>query len=141
MLNPRLASRLGGLCALALVVVLPSQASTNPCVVTPNPLSLATDTQFTVTASGAIPLESYEVTDQQTGHHKTDEDRVWLGQADSNGQIVAVVPAGDGRTGSGSPYALWPGDVKVTVIHYHQGGKISSKGASVLATCAFTVVE
>ena len=110
------------------------------CSVTPNPVSLSTDTQFTVTASGAVPGDYYEVTDQQQGHHKTDEDRVWLGRADTNGAVTATVPVDDGRVvGAGDIYALWPGDVSVKVIHYQQGGSGGNKGASILAACGFTV--
>jgi hypothetical protein len=127
---------------LPLLLVTPAYAAkAAPCVVTPDPVRLGTDTSFTVTASGATPFAYYEVTDAQKGHHKTDEDRVWLGEADASGTIVATVAVVDGRTaGPGDVLSLWPGDVSVKVIGYHQGGGPGSGGASVLATCGFTVV-
>ncbi len=131
------------LAAAVIAALLPVFSYANSaCAVTPNPVSLATDTQFTVTASGATPFDSYEVTDQQQGHHKQDEDRVWLGSADAAGNITANVPVQNGALlgGGWKPYGLWPGDVSVKVIHYQQGGSGSNKGAAILAACSFTVV-
>jgi hypothetical protein len=108
--------------------------------VAPDPVSLAVDTQFTVTAVGATPGEFYEVTDQQKRHHKTDEARVWLGQADEFGTVTAVVGVVDGRVYWGTGLELWPGDVSVKVVRYRTGGGPGG-AASLLATCGFTVVD
>ena len=125
-----------------LLFVLPARGGKQLCGVAPNPVSLAADSSFTVTATGAIAGDSYEVTDQQQGHQKTDEDRVWLGTADFNGNIAASVPVVDGRTTlTWRPYGLWPGDVSVKVIHYQQGGSGFNKGAAILASCSFTVTD
>jgi hypothetical protein len=110
------------------------------CTVSPDPVSLASDTQFTVTATGGTAGEVYEVTDQQKQHHKQDEARVWSGWADDAGVVTAVVHVEDGRiVGDGSPYALWPGDVSVKVVRYRAGGGPGG-AASLIATCSFTVV-
>jgi hypothetical protein len=123
---------------LAMALASPVNA-TSACQVTPDPVVLGTDISFTLTASGGIPAAYYEVTDQQKQHHKTDEARVWLGQADASGTVTAVVGVDDGRiTGSGDPYALWPGDVSVKVVLYRTGGGPGG-AASLLATCSFTV--
>ena len=127
-----------GAVALAAALVVPVQAKT-VCIVSPDPVTLGTDPQFTVTATGGVPFESYEVTDQQQGHHKTDEARVWLGQADASGTVVATIPVDDGRVvGPGDEFALWPGDVSVKVVRYRTGGGPGG-AASVIATCSFTV--
>ncbi len=130
------------LCILVVLIAAPTgSVAGTACSVAPDPLSLVVETQFTVTAAGAIPFDYYEVTDQQQGHHKTDEDRVWLGQADTNGNIDATIHVDNGLIGASGTYALWPGGVSVKVIHYQQGGKTISKGASILAFCTFSVTE
>lgn len=116
-----------------------SSAAGTACTVTPNPVVLGTDAQFTVSASGAIPGVYYEVTDQQKGHHKTDEARVWVGAADDTGNLTAVIPAHDGSVnGDGDPYSLWPGDVSVKVVRWRAGGSPGG-GQILLSTCSFTV--
>jgi hypothetical protein len=125
-----------------LLLLVPTTALARPsiCTVSPDPVTLGVDTEFTVTATGGTPLEYYEVTDQQKGHHKTDEARVWLGQADEFGTVTAVVGVADGRIyGDGLPESLWPGGVSVKVVRYRTGGGQGS-AASTLATCSFTVV-
>ena len=118
-----------------------AHARPSTCTVSPDPVTLGVDDHFTVTATGGTPLEYYEVTDQQAGHHKTDEARVWLGQADEFGTVTAVIGVADGRiTGDGIPEALWPGDVSVKVVRYRTGGGPGG-AASTLATCSFTVVD
>ena len=115
-------------------------AKAAPCIVSPDPVTLGVDASFTVTATGGTPLEYYEVTNQQRGHHKTDEARVWLGQADEFGTVTAVIGAVDGRIyGDGLPESLWPGGVSVKVVRYRTGGGPGG-AASTLATCSFTVV-
>jgi hypothetical protein len=113
-------------------------AKSAPCVVDPNPVVLGTTVSFTVTATGAVPGEYYEVTDQQKGHHKTDEARVWLGQADASGVVGAEIPVDDGRVTGDTEFALWPGDVSVKVVRYRTGGGPGG-AASQLATCGFAV--
>jgi hypothetical protein len=118
-----------------------SSAKAPPCVVTPNPLSLSNDPSWFVSAAGATPLDYYEVTKQQKGHHVPDEGRVWLGQADEGGNILAEIGTVDGRlVGDGVKEALWPGDVSVKVVRYRAGGGPGG-AASLLATCGFQVVE
>jgi hypothetical protein len=125
--------------SLTVGTAVPVIAAPNPCTVSPNPVTLGTDSSFTVTASGGVPAEFYEVTDQQKGHHKTDEARVWLGQADASGNVSATIGVDDGRIyGDASPYSLWPGDVSVKVVRYRTGGGPGG-AASTLATCSFTV--
>jgi len=129
--------------ALVLIASLAGSAVADArgvCTVTPSPVSIAGGS-FTVTASFAVPSEFYEITDQQKGHHKTDEARVWLGQADANGNVSADIPTEDGRIyGDGTPYALWPGDLSIKIVRYRTGGGGNTK-ASLLATCTTTVVD
>jgi hypothetical protein len=115
-----------------------------PCVVTPDPVSLATadgTAILNVYATGGTPGDFYEVAFQQSGHHKTDEARSWLGAADEFGNVSADIVYVDGRL---SPYdrdhALWPGDATVKVTRYRTGGGPGG-AASLLATCSFTVIE
>jgi hypothetical protein len=125
---------------LPLLLASPAYAKAAPCVVTPDPVSLSADSTFTVTATG-LPNVLYEVTDQQTHHHKTDEARVWLGYADDAGNISAVIDVIDGRT-TNVREAMWPGDVSVKVLRWKAGGGTSSgSGAVLLTTCGFTVIE
>ncbi len=139
------------LASLITTPTLASAAKAPPCVVDPPVISLSNPTYtqdgnpyFIVSATGATPLGFYEVTDQQKGHTKTDEDRTWLGQADESGNITANRYYFDARTvaeGAWKPYGVWPGDISIKVIGYHQGGQNTSKGASILATCKATIVE
>ena len=127
---------------LALLALSASTANggQTTCGLSPNPVSLTTDSQFVVAAGGGIPSDFYEVTEHQAGHTFTDEDRVWLGQADASGTVTAQIGVADGRIETVPQLgALWPGTATVKVIHYQQGGKNTSKGASILATCALTV--
>lgn len=128
--------------ALSVVLVAPVLAAkAAPCSVSPDPLTLGVDDHFTVTATGGTPGEFYEVTDQQAGHHKTDEARVWLGAADEFGTVTADIGVNDGRIygDAGMPYSLWPGNVSVKVVRYRTGGGPGG-AASTLASCGFTVV-
>lgn len=127
------------LAALGFASPAVSKGKPGPCTVTPNPVVLGVDQTFTVTATGGVPGEFYEVTDQQSGHHKTDEARVWLGAADEFGTVTAEVPVGDGRFSDARPYALWPGSVSVKVVRYRTGGGPGGS-ASTLATCGFNVI-
>jgi len=125
--------------AILAIAVTPSVAAKTTCTVTPDPVILGVDSTFTLIATGGTAFEFYEVTDQQQGHHKTDEARVWLGQADAFGTVVAMIPVDDGRiVGPGDEFALWPGAVSVKVVRYRTGGGPGG-AASVIATCAFTV--
>jgi hypothetical protein len=131
--------RLAIIAVLALSPDAALAAQRPPCAVVPDPVVLGIDATFTVTATDGDPFEFYEVTDQQAGHHKTDEARVWLGQADDAGTVTATISVDDGRiVGDASPYALWPGDVAVKVVRYRTGGGPGG-AASTLATCSFTV--
>lgn len=124
---------------IVLVVPVPARSATT-CTITPDPVTLGIDANFTVVATGGTPGEYYEVTDQQKGHHKTDEARVWLGAADDTGTVTALVPVDDGRVvGDLSVWSLWPGDVSVRVVRYRTGGGPGG-AATTLATCSFTVV-
>jgi hypothetical protein len=119
-------------------------AKAAPCIVTPNPVSLATadgTAAFNVYATGGTPGDYYEVAFQQQGHRKQDEARSWLGAADESGNVSADIVYVDGRL---SPFdrehALWPGDASVKVTRYRTGGGPGG-AASLLATCTFEVTE
>jgi hypothetical protein len=138
-MNRRLTLALTTILALAFCPTA-TAAKSAPCTATPDPLTLGVDQFFTVTATGATPGQAYEVTDQQPGHHKTDEARVWLGYPDDAGTISAVIPALDGRIYPDAwPYALWPGDITVKVVRYRTGGGPGG-AASLLAVCSFTAL-
>jgi hypothetical protein len=109
------------------------------CVVVPNPVTLGVDTEYTVTATGGVPLETYEVTLRQKHHLITDEARVWLGQADDTGTVTATIGVSDGRIYGMVTGALWPGEPTLNVVRYRTGGGPGG-AASKLATCSFVVV-
>jgi hypothetical protein len=126
--------------ALFVALTLTGAASagrTAACVVIPNPVTLGVDTEYTVTATGGVPLETYEVTLRQKHHLITDEARVWLGQADSAGVVRAVIPVVNQV--EGSEFSLWPGEPTLNVVRYRTGGGPGG-AASKIASCSFVVV-
>jgi hypothetical protein len=126
--------------ALCVAVTLTGAASAgkaSQCIVVPNPVVLGVDTQYTVTATGGVPLETYEVTLRQKHHLITDEARIWLGQADADGVVTAIVPV-DNQV-EGSLYSLWPGEPTLNVVRSRAGGGPGG-AASKIATCSFVVV-
>lgn len=124
---------------VALVLVLPAQAGKRPsCTVVPNPVSISAADEYTITATGGVPDEFYEVIVSQRQDGVTDEGRDWLGQADASGTVSATLTAFPWV--DGNPSGLLVGDAKVNVVRYRTGGGPGG-AASSLATCAFSVVE
>ena len=122
----------------ALLVVSGAQAGKRPpCTVVPDPVSISSGEQYTITATGGTPLEYYEVIISQRHDGVTDEGRDWLGQADASGTVSATLTAYPWVDGDKS--GLLVGDAKVSVVRYRTGGGPGS-AASTLATCSFTVI-
>lgn len=124
--------------ALFAICALPAQAGKrSTCTVVPNPVSISSGEQYTITATGGVPLEYYEVIISQRFDGVTDEGRDWLGQADANGTVTAMLTAYPKVVGD--PTGLLVGQAKVNVSRYRTGGA-SGGGASTIASCTLTVV-
>lgn len=123
-----------GLVLALLFVPVAAAGPRTVCIVTPDPVSISSGEQYTISATGGDPLEWYEVIVRQLHDSDTDERRDWLGQADDQGNVVATLAAhppaypGDG---------LLVGDAKVTVTRYRTGGGPGG-AASTIATCSFS---
>lgn len=126
-------------CALVCVGMFggSSAAKPAPCTVTPNPVSISATGTYTVTSTGGIPAEFYEVIVSQKHDGVTDEGRDWLGQADAEGTVTATLDAHPWTTDDHT--GLLVGDASVSVVRYRTGGGPGG-AASKLASCKFAVV-
>jgi hypothetical protein len=132
------------LVAITIIASLFSSSATagqrSVCTVVPDPVSISSGEQYTITATGGIPFEYYEVIISQKHDGVTDEGRDWLGQADASGTVTATLTASPKV--AGDPTGLLVGDAKVNVSRYRTGGMSGGSGAaSTISSCTFTVVS
>lgn len=122
-----------------LLLALPAAAAKSPpCTVVPDPVSLSQTTTYTISATGGMPLEWYEIIISQRFDGVTDEGRDALVQADETGFVAytfLVYP-----WVAGNPSGLLVGDARVAVSRYRTGGGPGGK-ASTIARCTFEVVS
>lgn len=124
---------------LAALLLVPAAGAgrQSTCTVDPDPVSISSGVTYTITGTGGVPFEFYEVIISQKHDGVTDEGRDWLGQADENGTVVASLVAFPWTAGLKS--GLLVGDASVKISRYRTGGGPGG-AASTISSCRFTVV-
>ena len=123
---------------VALFLTATSAHASTTCTMVPDPVSISSGQQYTITATGGVPLEYYEVIISQKHDGVQDEGRDWLGYADASGTVTATLTAYPWVDGDNS--GLLVGSASVNVSRYRTGGGPGG-GASTIARCSFTVVN